>query len=74
MKDRLALPGVQGEGEGGADSDSKLEVLALTCQCLAKVQALGGQGGVSFVHSSQFGLLLNYEIFEKSQKVKHVTC
>ena len=46
MKDLLALPGVQGEGEGGADSDSKLEVLALTCQCFAKVQALGGQGAV----------------------------
>ena len=42
----FAHPGVQREGEGGVNGDRELEHLALTCQCLAEVQALGGQGGV----------------------------
>ena len=57
----LALLGLQGEGEVGADGDGDLERLAMTCQCLAKVQALSGQGGVSHAHSSHFlCLLLNF--------------
>ena len=73
-KGPLAPPGVQEEGEGGTDGDGELKALALPCQCLAKVQALGGQGRVSLVHSSHFGLLLKYESLDRSQKVKHCFC
>ena len=59
----LSLPGVQGEGEGGADGDGELKHLALACQCLAEVQALGRQRGVSLTHCSHFCLLLNYQNF-----------
>ena len=68
----LALLGVQREGEGGADGDGELEVLALAGQCLAEVQALGGQRGVRLTHSSHFCLLLNYQKRWQHQKVKHV--
>ena len=34
-KGLLALPGVQGEGEGRADGERELEDLALTCMCMA---------------------------------------
>ena len=57
----LALPGVQGEGEG-AQGENKFELLALLCQRLAEVHALGFQGRVlswCFIHSRK--LLLNYE-------------
>ena len=42
----LALPGIQGEGEGGADGEGELELLALDGQHTAEVHALGGQGRV----------------------------
>ena len=40
-------PGVQGEGEGGADGECEGEGLPLAGQHLAEVQALGGQGMVT---------------------------
>ena len=57
-------PGVQGEGEPRADGQGEVEGLALLCQCLAKVHALGGQGTVSFTRGGHFILLLNYGIAE----------
>ena len=69
-RDILALPGVQGEGEVGADGDRELEYCALKCQCLAEIQALGHQGGVGLAHSSS---LLNFLNLTWSQKVRHVT-
>ena len=42
------LPGVQGEGEGGASvGEVEGEFLALVGQCLAEIQALAEQGRVS---------------------------
>ena len=37
-------PGVQGEGEGCAEGEGKVEGLALAGQCIAKGQTLGGTG------------------------------
>ena len=42
----LLGPGVQGEGEGGANGDRELELQPLASQRLAEVHALGVQGGV----------------------------
>ena len=47
-------PGVQGEGEPRADGQGEVEGLALLCPCLAKVHALGGQGGVNITHCIHF--------------------
>ena len=40
---RLALPGVKREGEGGADGEGAIELLALTYQRLTEVHALSGR-------------------------------
>ena len=37
--------GIQRKGEAGANGEGKLEVLALSVQCLAEVHALVDQGG-----------------------------
>ena len=42
----LALPGIQGEGEGGADGEGELKILAMAGQCMADVHALCCQGRV----------------------------
>ena len=47
-------PGVQGEGEVRTDDQGEVEGLALAGQCLAKIHALGGQGGVNISHCSHF--------------------
>ena len=47
-------PGVQGEGEVRTDDQGEVEGLALAGQCLAKIHALGGQGGVNITHCSHF--------------------
>ena len=52
-------PGVQGEGEVRTGGQGEAEGLALAGQCLAKIHALGGQGGVNITHCSHFDLLLN---------------
>ena len=44
------LPGVQREGEWGANSDVECERMALACQCLAVFQALSGQWRETFNH------------------------
>ena len=53
----LLGPGVQGEGEGGADGDRELEVQPLASQRLAEVHALGVQGEVEFAGGSHFSQL-----------------
>ena len=50
-------PGVQGEGEGGADGDRELELQPLASQRLAEVHALGVQRGVEFAGGSHFSQL-----------------
>ena len=50
-------PGVQGEGEGGADGDRELELQPLASQRLAEVHALGVQGGIEFAGCSHFSQL-----------------
>ena len=49
--------GVQGECEGGADSDRELELQPLASQRLAEVHALGVQGGIEFAGGSHFSQL-----------------
>ena len=49
MQDWSLHPGVQGEGEGGAQGEGEVEGLALAGQCLAKGQTLGCQGGGDFI-------------------------
>ena len=50
----LAPGGVQGEGEGRTNRKGEVKDLALAGQCLAEVHALGGQGGIYFIHCSHF--------------------
>ena len=54
-------PGVQGEGEGGANFEGEAEDLPLAGQRLAESHALGCQVGLVFTHfrSSHFQLYLN---------------
>ena len=52
-------PGVKREGEGGTNVEGEVDFQALAGQRLAEVQALEGQRGVSFIHCSHFGVLLN---------------
>ena len=52
-------PGVEREGEGGTNVEGEVDFHALAGQRLAEIQALDGQRGVSFIHSSHFGVLLN---------------
>jgi hypothetical protein len=40
LRDWSLHPGVQGEGEGGAEGEGEVEGLALAGQCLAKGQTL----------------------------------
>ena len=47
-------PGIQGEGEVWTNHNGKVKGLALAGQCLAEVHALGGQGGIYFIHCSHF--------------------
>ena len=42
----LALPGIQGEGEGGADGEGELKILAMAGQRMAEIHALCCQGRV----------------------------
>ena len=56
---RCLDPGVQGEGEGGANCKREVECHTLAGQRLAEVQALGGQDGITFTHCSRFCVLLN---------------
>ena len=54
-------PGVQGEGEVRTNGNREVEDLALAGQCLAKVQALGGHGGASLVHSSNISAVIFFK-------------
>ena len=53
------MPGVKREGEVGTNVEGEVDFQALAGQRLAEVQALDGQRGVSFIHCSHFGVLLN---------------
>ena len=51
---KVSLPPLVSREKVKVESERELEHLALTCQCLAEVQALGGQGGVSHAHVLNF--------------------
>ena len=51
-------PGVQGEGEVGANREGEVEDLALADQCLAEGQTLGCQGVCSTSSGAHFWRLL----------------
>ena len=53
------MPGVKREGEGGTNVEGEVDFQALAGQRLAEIQAFDGQRGVSFIHCSHFGVLLN---------------
>ena len=52
-------PCVKGEGEVGANGEGEVEGQGLASLHLADVQAFGCQGGVTFIHRSHCGILLN---------------
>ena len=62
-------PGVQGEGEVGANREGEVEDLALADQRLAEGQTLGGHGVFSTSSGAHFwSLLLNHEFRKLDQK------